>query len=349
LIVVSSDSKINRRIDDFLIDDSKNKIKKLRTQKDIVSWHHKEELPFKTTEGNKLKMEIFDELENVVLLLRFLNDNDNKYDLLFFYLNKNVGNYEISHSGKSLSVNNKSIIKKQLTDFISTTIRTNRQDLKILQLFIENMQSLKQENSDLKDEIEIMKKRSGQSLGDLCNYHVKEISSKRSKEYKLSENAIKKIGNYNGDINNLKPTIERAISCIENSSFENNNQVIEINDSDIMFFNYDLPKKPNNNKLSMTNKFSKTELLLDKLENASQEVKSKNYSLTSANVGKFFPTPITAPAISDALKKHKKTILALLKKYPDKWIVIRKEFRPLLNIITAKPDLEDYYNSNKGN
>jgi hypothetical protein len=42
---------------------------------------------------------------------------------------------------------------------------------------------------------------------------------------------------------------------------------------------------------------------------------------------------ITAPAISDAVKTNKNRILRLLEKYPDKWPYIRKQFRPVLNIM----------------
>jgi len=337
------------QIEDFLINDDNNTIEKLRIQKEPVNWYKKGELPFDTKDANKVIMEIFNELENVVLLMRFFNINDKNYDLLFFYFNENAGNFEICKSNKSLSVKNKSIIEHLLFNSIKTIIETNRQDLQILQLLIENTQAIIQNNNEMKDELKIMKKRNGQSLVNLCKSYIKEISSQRNKEFKLTDDALKKISDYHGDINNLKPAIERTVSCIENTYFENDNEVIEINDWNINFFNYDLKTKPAEKRLIITDKYTKTILLLDKLENASQEVKSKNFSLTSANVGKLFPSPITAPAISDALKKHRKKILYLLKKHPEKWRIIRNEFRPLINVITAKPNLEDYYNSEKEN
>jgi hypothetical protein len=84
-------------------------------------------------------------------------------------------------------------------------------------------------------------------------------------------------------------------------------------------------------------KYNKTFLLLDKLENAALHVKSKNMLLTGANIGHEFPTPVTPPAITDALKKHKQKILFLFREYPDRWEIIRTEFRPVQNILNAKP------------
>jgi len=50
---------------------------------------------------------------------------------------------------------------------------------------------------------------------------------------------------------------------------------------------------------------NKTFLLLEKLENAANQLKSKNLLLTVLIIGQEFPTPITPPAITDALKKHR--------------------------------------------
>ena len=49
--------------------------------------------------------------------------------------------------------------------------------------------------------------------------------------------------------------------------------------------------------------------------------------------------PRAAPAITDALGKNRVTIRELLIKYPDKWEIIRKEFKPLLNQLSkSNPD-----------
>jgi len=60
--------------------------------------------------------------------------------------------------------------------------------------------------------------------------------------------------------------------------------------------------------------------------------------LTGTNVGKACPVPISAPAISDALYNHKSKIINLMKTYPDKWDVIRTDFRPLKNVIKEELD-----------
>jgi len=57
--------------------------------------------------------------------------------------------------------------------------------------------------------------------------------------------------------------------------------------------------------------------------------------LTGKNVGSHCDKPISAPAISDALKKHRSEIIALFEQYPDQWPIIRKDFAPIRNILIA--------------
>jgi len=63
--------------------------------------------------------------------------------------------------------------------------------------------------------------------------------------------------------------------------------------------------------------------------------------MTSINVGTACPVPITAPAISDSLKKHKDQINYLFDKYPDKWEVIRRGFRPVKNLFLGWKEKKD--------
>jgi hypothetical protein len=49
--------------------------------------------------------------------------------------------------------------------------------------------------------------------------------------------------------------------------------------------------------------------------------------------------PISAPAITESLGKSRDLIRQLLEKYPEKWEIIRRDFKPLLNQLRkAEPD-----------
>lgn len=79
-------------------------------------------------------------------------------------------------------------------------------------------------------------------------------------------------------------------------------------------------------------RYTKTIYLLDRLETAAKEVVMLKKKLTGKNVGELCDRPISAAAITDALDKHKKKIIDLFEKYPDKWEIIRNDFRPVRNL-----------------
>jgi len=79
-------------IEDFLIADL-TATQKLRTRKIQFQWMSANHLPFETEQKAIKQLNIFDELNNVVLCLGFKNSKDQLTDLLFLYLNHNKGNF----------------------------------------------------------------------------------------------------------------------------------------------------------------------------------------------------------------------------------------------------------------
>jgi len=53
--------------------------------------------------------------------------------------------------------------------------------------------------------------------------------------------------------------------------------------------------------------------------------------MISSRIGQTMEPPVSAPAITDALGKIQDILPLILEKYPDKWELIRKDFKPLLN------------------
>jgi hypothetical protein len=88
----------------------------------------------------------------------------------------------------------------------------------------------------------------------------------------------------------------------------------------------------NNTLKTETNRYSKTIELLDNLNKAVLSVMEQKQNPTGTNVGKAMRKPISAPAVSDALKNHKSKILTLFENYPERWNELKKYFKPIQNI-----------------
>lgn len=328
-------------IDDLNIEEVGNQILKMRKSLTYFEWFRKEDLPFEEKPKKKQsQMDVFLELENVVLGMGFLNEHDLNQDVLLVYFNQDLSNFGVSDSNKLLTPEHKKIIGTLLFNSYKTFIEHARADASALQSFNESTKTLIKKLSQTKEELDKSKFNYGQSLADLCRLYIKELSDAHSNfTFILTDDAISKIKTYQGDITELKGIIQKATDYVSNLYFDNPSTEIYITE-DYLNFDLHIPQKISKpQEVQLYDRYSKTMMLLDKFETAARDVMAKNQDITSANVGGACTVPITAPAISDAVKKHKNKIIYLLNKYPDRWSLIRKEFRPVRNIISSRPDV----------
>jgi hypothetical protein len=313
-------------------------INKFRNSKDSFYWLKKDEVPFEVETDKIIQLDVFSELDKNILLLCLQNENDKRKDLVFCYFNENFGNFKISKSDKPLSADNKSIIGMLLYNSINTYLQVLNRDLnefvyvnKVTQTIIKNLK-------DSEKRIETLLESKQQNILAYCKDYLNE-SIIRGKKFKFSDSALEKLKDYDGQISQLKKIVKKAAVYVSsvNYGIAESNLVIED-----YHLNFDEPLKKQADEVIVNyeagDRYSKTMRLLDKLEEAANKIIAENKMLTSANVGLACENPITAPAITDALKKHKSKILTLIKNHPDKWSTIKKEFRPLMNILTIKPD-----------
>lgn len=323
----------------FRVSDSLSIFGRLRSDNAPYSWLRKEDLPFEIKSKERVQLEIFNELNNSILLIRTPNIFDAKNDLFFVYFNQDMSNFGTINPNKILSTENKTIIGHILRNSIQTIIRNHQNDKELFATLNENTRAMIRERNFLREDLEITREKYKEGLVRLSNSYLTDLFKTNGVTYRLSEGAMKKIREYNGDIGNLKPVIARAARYAETMNLEGTTGDVLISDFHLVMDE----KKEIRQKESIPEpvgevpvKYNKTFLLLDKLENAALHVKSKNLLLTGANIGNEFPTPVSPPAISDALKKHKQKIIFLFSEYPDRWEIIRTEFRPVQNILNVK-------------
>lgn len=338
---ISSD-KLELKANELQLEDSASILKKLRHENAPFTWLGKADIPFEVILKDKKQLTIFNELQNNVLLLRLYNEYDHLRDLFFVYFNDNLSNFGINGNEKTLSTDNKTIIAHILRNTLNTFLDTLKADR---ELFIDlryYTQSLVDENNILREDLAQTKKKYEEGFIQLCHKYLSDISQKNGKSYLLTEGAITKIKDMQGDYFNLRIILEKAADFADSLSIDNSVQEVMIYDFHIIVMDKPVKKVIESSPPSISEipaKYSKTAILLDKLETAASIVKSKNMLLTSSNLCGEYPTSMTPPAITDALKKHRPKILYLFSAFPSQWVIIRNEFRPIQNILAAKKDV----------
>lgn len=320
--------------------DRRNDILKERTVKAKFDWLSREEVPFTIDKMPAAQANIFKEHENVVLLLRLKNPNDSLADLLYIYLKKNFGNFGLGSASKILTTDNKQIIGSIIYNAMQKDLQEKRENREVLKKLNKVNRNLVGEIDQLKADLEVSRNSFSESIINLGKHILKEISIEYNKKFSFSEDALAKIITFNGNIKLLDSIIRESTEYALNLFFDEPNdeilikaQYLNLQDSGIQNI------KPIGNR-SVSNKYDKTIELLDKLNEAAKKVIGRNIKMTSSNVGNHCPNPISAPAISDALKKHRKKIIHLMDKYPDKWKLLKDEFKPVQNLIFKEKQQE---------
>lgn len=323
----------NSTVEDLFFLDA-GSIHDLRMKYNSFAWLNLESLPFETVELNKTQLNIFDELEHIVLCLPFKNSIDKKSDLLILYLNRNKANFGMANSEVPLTTNEKSLIGNLLYNSFKSRYKQVQKDSKILIKTNNRYKNLLEENKNLKTEIDHLRNNYNYSQVIESKKIVNEISINYQTNLKLGNDAIAKIQNYKGSFDNLKRSISNSAISAINLNFGNSSNDIVLSEFDIVLINEEVDKGLSENKLP--ERYEKTVQLLDKLENAAKLVVETQKKLTSENVGNACPIPISAPAISDALKNHHKKVYNLMEQFPERWPIIKNEFRPVKNILLSK-------------
>ncbi len=333
----------NSQINDLEIESAFNEIQDFRSDNSYYKWIKKTELPFEVKQARKnLQMNVFEELESNVLILSYPNEHDLLNDILIVYFSQNHSNFGLSDSKSLLTPDHKKIIGYILYNNVNSLITISKNDIAVLNSVNESTQLLISKLNRVKDELFKTKNSYSNGIIDLCKSYLNELEGKYNKfAYVFAEDTLKKIRLYKGDYIELKSIIEKAVIFVNNLFFNSKQKEILLSEE---YFNFDQEisvSKNNPTETSANNRYAKTIQLLDKLENAARDVLARNQELTGSNVGGACTIPISAPAISDALKKHRNKIIYLFGKFDNKWSTIRSEFRPVKNIVTPKNNFLD--------
>ncbi|MBI9060618.1 MAG: hypothetical protein JEZ14_01435 [Marinilabiliaceae bacterium] len=306
-----------------------------RKEKTAFQWLRPDLLPFVSrTTLQSMQLDLFSESKYLVLLIRTSGLASDYYDLYYLFFREDQSNFGVMTGQQPLDTTQKAIIGRLASQFAQLTTKSYQESENRFLWFKERTQSILTNNQHQKTEVN----------SDFNNWrkdwlvdYIREISQRDSLNYVLSEEAEKAILKYEGSFSNLKKSLESCIVYIcelQNASL-----------GDDIFIELSYLVLPavkqviSNNSIEMnetTSRINKTMQLLDKLENAALLIVQRGLTPTSAEVGNHMDKPITAPAISDALRKNKVRIIQLFAKYPDSWPTIRQHFKPISNLMAKK-------------
>ena len=315
-------------------------IEKMRETTKNLSWFSSEDLPFSITPTRPSQKLMFDELSNVVLCIPFLNQKDAKSDLILLYFNADSSNFGLSVSTSKLSTETKTVLAQIAKQSLLIHLESYKKMNYVSEEFRQTIQKLAIKYQNLKEEKNQQFYSSKDRFIKYCKQILNEISKKSGINSEFSGEALQLLENWTGNLWHVKSIIQQAFDFAWKSRIQLNLPLLVIEDWHLDL-NNTLESTENEDIIKITeSRFLKTYALLERLEEAAKRVIGNSQNLTGANVGNAMNQPISAAAITDSIKKNQGKIRSLCTQFPERWKIIRSEFKPITNALVVKIDLE---------
>ncbi|MCW3805764.1 hypothetical protein [Plebeiibacterium marinum] len=319
------------------IDQNNQGLLQLQSDRIQYKWLNSAQVPFEERHLGTGQLNIFNEYENLILLISIPQYNSLKRNLVFIYFKGDFDQFGVQHDKAKLSTQNKSIIGHLISKSVISLNKVYwNQEAKLMRFARKSQEVIKYQKNSI-DSVAKSEALENLVIGWVMDY-LNNLSQAGSVNYVLQNEALQKITDYKGEFSELKKAIQEAAeyAFLLNSYSGSDMVTIEadfitlntyVNNSEFTYENINLPPR-----------LKKTHELLDRLEKYALKISHEGLSLTSYNVGKSMNRPITAAAISDSLSKNKDRINTLFKQFPDKWNFIKNNFRPIINV-TARDNI----------
>lgn len=279
--------------------------------------------------SSKTQLNIHSEYDNHVLLIRFPNSPDGFNDLLFVFFRNEDQIFQFSGNPQKLSTSIKDAVANILVRSLDVFRNQIEGDAAIFKLISQSDALNDVESDSLKNQLISKEEEQIAHFKSLAEFVSAPFVNRSGYLFKWSEDCILKMIKLQLPFTDLIAVLENALTIVINRSAKTGS-LIEINENDLIIEGH---KKIETNAPIVSIRYERTYQLLDRYEEAAKRVVTEKIPLTGANLGKYCKPSVSPAAISDALKKHGKKIMTLFDQEPNRWSLLRNEFRPVKNIM----------------
>jgi hypothetical protein len=265
---------------------------------------------------------LYDEESLRVLLLFFKSSVDGGNDLLILHFPRNYSIQQMDLHFSSITTTEKNMLSNMISSILHAEFDRVEKERVLIQLFSEHAQSAQNEVELLQQKLKFTEDLFSQSLRFFVDDFVQELEKELNCQFEISNEFIQKLAQSHISFNSIQQVIKNALYAAFH--LFPNQTCIHVPISLLK-----IEQETKEVKSLKTNHKDKTIDLLDRYETAALRCNQMNQPVNGKNIAAHLDPPITPPAITDAIKKHKQRIQLLLDEFPSKWTSIRSGLRPI--------------------
>lgn len=234
---------------------------------------------------------------------------------------------------KHLMSGEKKIMEHVITGMLSQLVKQQGQDRDILKQIAYSNNKAKHEVNEVRQQLDHQHKNYEVAISQFVQMIVQRLESKYGIPIRISRPFIEALKSYNRPFEGLEETLDQHLLIEMNLAMVQDEHEIVLSPSHLVPLRAATHKAEVSSEAPNLGRYTKTYKLLDRYEHAAERVHQMNLPIIGKHIGSHCKPAVSNAAITDALNKHAKKIYELFQRYPDKWPIIRGEFRSVANIM----------------
>lgn len=228
--------------------------------------------------------------------------------------------------------------KKQLErctrGFVEALLRIISSDKTILKIIAKGSNAVLHEIQETKRQLNFQSQNYESAIAQFIQLIINQLQQKYAIEIKMSRTFIEDLKNYSQPFDQLESNLDKHVQI------ELNMAVLR-GETEILLTSAHLVNLQSTTTATLYSagaelnlgRHAKTYKLLDRYEIAAQNALQKGLRIIGKNIGACCSPAVSNASITDALNKHAKKMYELFNRFPDRWHLIRNDFRSVANII----------------
>lgn len=302
-------------------------------QQNNLAWYQNSDLPYFDENFERTNNDLFTELDKNILIVPIKSIDHLPKLFYIFHFRKNASELGPVSSGNILHTSHKQLLGRLLFNSLKTLLHSTIENRKLM-LEYNTMFANMIRSKEIEIERRLEKTKEYSSILDAVVFNILKDLKNENEEVIIPDKSKLIIYPHLTHPDRLKKHLKKALNFARTFQFLQVSPKMELLPD--YFSDLENQKqeeiKASKSDADVYSTHTKTYQFLQSLENAANRLMQRGEKLTSIKVGQELEQPVTAAAISDKLKNHAYKIHLLLKQFPQKWPVVRNQFRPVINI-----------------
>ncbi len=312
-----------------------------KAKKNPYNWElNPEKLRSVSLSGQRnIQFSISNEDDHLVLSLRFGSIHDKENDVVYVFLRPDLGIFGIEAGRIALNTDNKTLIANILYKSSVSVLQQAQEDMKSFNDFTQKTKSAIDSVKVYKDKLKQLTDEHHKNTVVLAQNFISGLTEKYGKSFVFTDECIESLKHFSSDLPRLKKIVENAAEYAYNLNSSFPSQLITIEEEYLEFAGSDMignsSEKISKKRSVNSDETIRTELFLNKLENAVKRAIANKEKPIGNNVAVYMEPAVSSAALTLYLKKYSETVNEILDADPTKFAQSRKQFKPLQNVIVS--------------